>query len=116
MTYQVEGRMQKVGGARKSLAMSLAMSNPGSRLTHFQTRNSIASASLAHKEMRQLGTDSLVRMEAALSNEVGLTVLETLVFFSEYFKVICSCYGEMFTKLHTWFWLCVLCVCMKDSA
>ena len=88
MTYLEETRMQKSGGARKSLAMSRALSGPGSRLTHFSSFAS--STSLAQKEMKQLEADGLVRMEAALSNEVGLTVLETLVFFSEYFKVTSS--------------------------
>ena len=82
--------LQKTGGARRSLAVSLSSSSHamGAGTSSKRTVGSLSSVGIPVSQgLTSQEVDLRARAEGALANEAGLTIIELLEGFSTFFKV-----------------------------
>ena len=75
--------LQKSGGSRRSLAVSLSSVSAGPGNKRSMIGGPTGAQGLSPEE-----ADLRAKAEGALANEVGLTIIELLEGFSKYFKVL----------------------------
>ena len=78
----------KTGGGKKTSASRVSMVPNRSRLSQISNASSLLSSDLLPPSGQgEEDMELYIKIEGALANEVGLTVLETLEVFGEHFKV-----------------------------